>query len=153
MRLAIWRAVSRLGGTAEIEFSEEFGLSYVTLRDYAFTVTGGEVTGARRLEQGKNIRWEITVSPDSNEGVTITLPATTDCEADGAICTDDGRMLSERVELTVKGPPQEEPRAANSPATGAPTISGTGQVDETLTASTSGIADADGLDNAVFSYQ
>ena len=41
----------------------------------------------------------------------------------------------------------------NSPATGAPAISGTAQVGETLTADTSGIADADGLDNAVFAYQ
>ena len=43
--------------------------------------------------------------------------------------------------------------AANNPATGAPTISGTAQVGETLTASTSDIADEDGLDNASFSYQ
>ena len=41
----------------------------------------------------------------------------------------------------------------NSPATGAPTISGTSQVGERLTANTSGIADADGLANATFSYQ
>ena len=41
----------------------------------------------------------------------------------------------------------------SSPATGAPTISGTAQVGETLTADTSGIADADGLANATFSYQ
>ena len=43
--------------------------------------------------------------------------------------------------------------AQNTQATGAPTISGTAQVGETLTADTSGIADADGLTNAVFSYQ
>ena len=42
---------------------------------------------------------------------------------------------------------------ANTPATGAPTISGTAQVDETLTADTSGIADADGLDNVSYTYQ
>ena len=41
----------------------------------------------------------------------------------------------------------------NSPATGLPTISGTAQVDETLTAETSGIADADGLTNVSYSYQ
>ena len=41
----------------------------------------------------------------------------------------------------------------NSPATGAPTISGTVQVRETLTASTSGIADTDGLTNVSYSYQ
>ena len=41
----------------------------------------------------------------------------------------------------------------NSPATGAPTISGTAQVGETLTVDTSGIDDADGMSGAVFSYQ
>ena len=41
----------------------------------------------------------------------------------------------------------------NSPATGAPTIRGTVQIGETLTADTSGIADEDRLDNASFSYQ
>ena len=41
----------------------------------------------------------------------------------------------------------------NSLATGAPTISGTVQVGETLTASTSGIADTDRLTNVSYSYQ
>ena len=41
----------------------------------------------------------------------------------------------------------------DSPATGQPTISGTAQVGEMLTADTSGIADADGLDNGTYSYQ
>ncbi|MDE2684601.1 MAG: SwmB domain-containing protein [Chloroflexota bacterium] len=48
---------------------------------------------------------------------------------------------------------QQSPPAANSPATGAPAITGTARVGETLTADTSGIADADGLDDASFSYQ
>ena len=92
--------------TFELRFSEtpRRGFSYETLRDHALTVTGGEVVRARRLEPGKNVRWEITVRPDSNDAVTIVLPATEDCAADGAICTGDGRMLSERVELTVSGP-------------------------------------------------
>ena len=47
----------------------------------------------------------------------------------------------------------DTPSAPNSPATGAPAISGTAQVGETLTADVSGIADADGLDTATFSYQ
>ena len=41
----------------------------------------------------------------------------------------------------------------NSPATGAPAISGTAQAGETLTASTGGISDADGLSGATFSFQ
>ena len=75
---------------------------------------------------------------------------TTDCNEDGAICTEDGRKLSSRVELTVNGPEQQ---AVNIPATGAPTISGTAQVGGTLTADTSGIADDDGVDSVAFSYQ
>ena len=44
-------------------------------------------------------------------------------------------------------------RADNMPATGAPTISGTAQVGQALTADTTGISDADGLDNVSYSYQ
>ena len=43
--------------------------------------------------------------------------------------------------------------ASNAPATGAPTISGTAQVGETLTAGITGIADADGLSGETFTYQ
>ena len=92
--------------TFELRFSEtpRKGFSYKTMRDHAFTVTSGDVTKARRLEKGKNVRWEIHVTPDGNGPVTIVLPATTDCDADGAVCTDDGRMLSNRLEITVPGP-------------------------------------------------
>ena len=78
--------------------------SHETLRDHAFTVTDGEISEARRLEKFKNVRWEITVRPDSSGTVTIVLPATTDCTAEGAICTQDGRKLSNRLEITVQGP-------------------------------------------------
>ena len=90
-----------------IAFSEEFSLSYLTLRDdHVFTVEGGKVTGARRLVKGSNIGWEIVVKLDSNGDVTITLPVTEDCDAEGAICTEDGRMLSSPLEFTVSGPGQ-----------------------------------------------
>ena len=46
-----------------------------------------------------------------------------------------------------------QPTPSNSPASGAPTISGTVQVGETLTASTLGVADADGLKYVSYSYQ
>ena len=41
----------------------------------------------------------------------------------------------------------------NSPATGAPTISGTARVGEVLEVDTSGIADANGLSNVQYEYQ
>ena len=92
--------------TFELRFSEtpREGFSYKTLRDNAFTVTGGEVVKARRLEKGKNVRWEIHVTPDGDGTVTVVLPVTTDCAAEGAICTQDRRPLSNRLEITVPGP-------------------------------------------------
>ena len=90
--------------TFEIEFSEEFGLSYVTLKSHAFNVTGGSVERAQRTDKPSNIPWLITVKPQGTGDVTITLPITTDCGAEGAICTEDGRKLSNRLELTVSGP-------------------------------------------------
>ena len=92
--------------TFELRFSEEPQLSYRTLRDHAFTVAGGTVEKAERITQGSNIRWRITVRPDGDGQVTITLPATTDCDAEEAICTGDGRMLSNELALTVDGPGQ-----------------------------------------------
>ena len=100
--------------TFELRFSEEFELSYVTLRDHAFTVTGGTVTKARRLDRPSNIRWEITVVPASNADVSVVLPVTTDCDDQGAICTADGGMLSNRNELTVAGPSGQSPQIAGS---------------------------------------
>ena len=50
------------------------------------------------------MRWEIHIRPTYNADVTIVLPVTTDCSAQGAVCTEDGRMLSSRLELRVPGP-------------------------------------------------
>ena len=55
---------------------------------------------------------------------------------------EQGKMITVTVAVAAK---------PNTPATGAPTITGTAQVGQTLTAATSGISDADGL--GTFSYQ
>ena len=77
--------------------------------------------------------------------------------------TDEGKTIQVKVSFTddagnperVASQPTEtvSPDNTNTPATGAPTISGTARVGETLAADTSGIADQDGLTNATFSYQ
>ena len=133
--------------TFKIAFSEPISIGYVTLRDDSLDVTNGSATKAKRVN-GQSDLWEITVEPDSDADVTVVLPVTEDCAAQDAVCTRDGTKLSNRSELTVPGP-----AAANSPATGAPIISGTAEVGETLTVDTSGIDDADGMSGAVFSYQ
>ena len=90
--------------TFELRFSEEFAVGFATLRDDAFEETNGAVAKAQRLTPGSNIGWRITVTPDGNADVTVVLPATSDCGADGAICTAVGKPLSNRSEITVPGP-------------------------------------------------
>ena len=77
----------------------------------------------RTEDQGKSIKVRVSFTDSDGFAETLTSAAT-----------------------SVVEPP-------NSSPTGALTIIGTRSVGETLTADTSGIADANGLDNATFSYQ
>ena len=74
--------------------------------------------------------------PDDDEGKAITVRVS---------FTDDRgneeTLTSAATEAVAAAAPPP-----NTPATGAPTISGAAQVGETLTATSSGIADADGMD-------
>ena len=87
--------------TFGLTFSEEPALSYRTLRDDAFDVTGGTVRKAERQQQGSNQAWNITVEPSGNDTVAITLPETTDCGATGGSAPADGRPLSHSLSATV----------------------------------------------------
>ena len=78
------------------------------------------------------------------------------------VAADEGKTVKVQVSFTDDAGNEETLTSAatdavaslpNNPATGVPTITGVVQVGETLTAETISIADADGLDNAVFSYQ
>ena len=91
--------------TFDLRFSENLPLSYVTLRDHAFTVTDGNVRGARWLDAPSNIQWRITVKPSGNKDVRVQLPQTTDCNAEGAICTSNGRKLSTSLDFTAPWAP------------------------------------------------
>ena len=80
------------------------------------------------------------------------------------IDSDEGKTVKVEVSFTDNGGSDETLTSAatdvvaaapqpNGPATGAPAITGTARVGETLTADTSDISDPDGVENAVFAYQ
>ena len=93
--------------TLGLRFSEPIGIGYRTLRDESLVATGGAVTGARRVN-GQSDLWEIEVAPASDDDVTLALPATPDCTVANAVCTRDGKPLSQGIEATVAGPAQPE---------------------------------------------
>ena len=65
-------------------------------------VTGGSVTGARETTGGATPVWEVTVTPDGRDEVTVRLPVRA-CDEPHAVCLD-GAPLFEAVEATVPGP-------------------------------------------------
>ena len=108
------------------------GLSNVQYK-YQWLADDSDISGATNAtytlaagDEGKAIKVEVSFTDDAGNEETLTSAATDAVEA---------------------------APTPNSPATGAPTISGTAQVGETLTANTSGIADADGLGNVQYEYQ
>ena len=137
------------GFTFRIAFSEEVEITPEDMRDHALLVSGGTVTDAAGVDGRKDL-WELTVEPISTGTVSISVLQGLACTETGALCTADGRSLTSSLALRVAGP---QALPVNSPATGAPAISGTAQVGETLTADTSDIGDDDGLTNVAFSYQ
>ena len=94
----------------------------------------------------------VTVAAGSttSEAVTVTPTGTSDATVSVDSVTFQGGRRRNGIQT---GTGESLTIAVNSPATGAPTISGTPQVGHTLTAATSGIQDADGLTNVTYRYQ
>jgi len=67
-------------------------------------VSGGTLSRAVRVDRRADL-WALTLQPGSHEAVTVTLPATADCAAAGAVCTADGRSLASPFTVAVPGPP------------------------------------------------
>ena len=113
-----------IAGIADADGLDNVAFAYQWLADDADI--NGAIGAAYTLvaaEEGKAIKVEVSFTDDGGNAETLTSEGT------------------------------EAVAAANTPATGAPAISGTAQVGETLTANTSGIADADGLSNVQYEYQ
>ena len=132
--------------TFRLAFSEAVTTTPEALRDHVLEVTNATIEAVSRVDERSDL-WEVRLTPESDAMVTVFLSPAADCDAAGAVCTPDGRMLSHGVGRAIVAQPP------NSAATGAPAITGTAQVGQTLTADTSAIADEDGLTNVVYSYQ
>ena len=107
--------------TFRVAFSEDIGISYRSLREDAFAVTGGSVTRGRRVDDRRDL-FEMTVEPDGAGAVTIELPAGRECGVSGAICTkgENRRQLTNSPSATVARPPDEAPAGLTASFEGMP---------------------------------
>ena len=86
-----------------VAFSEGIRIGYRTFRDHSVAVKGGHVTKAKRVNRRRDL-WEITVEPDSYGDVTVMLVPGRECGTTGAVCTGDGRELSNGIKRVIQGP-------------------------------------------------
>ena len=97
------------GGEAfELKFrlsEEPRGISFRTVQNGLFTVSGGSITRAWRITAGENREWGLKVTPSGFGAVKLVVNATTDCGQAPGVCTDDGRMLAGGLAATIEGPP------------------------------------------------
>ena len=100
-----------------IAFSEPVDETSETLREHSIRVDGGEVSAVQPENDhtaagGRSVRnpaqneavWIVDIQPNTTEEMTIALDAGLPCEEAAAICTADGRTLSEGISTTVPGP-------------------------------------------------
>ena len=88
----------------DLTFSEGPDVGYRDVQK-AVKVSGGSINRANRKTKGSNVGWKLRVRPTGTDSLTITLPATTNCSARGAICTEDGRRLSNSPSAVVETTP------------------------------------------------
>ena len=79
--------------TFRMAFSEDVEITPEDMRDHAFVVSGGTVTGAERVDGLKSL-WELTLEPTGSGPVSILTPLERACTEAGALCTAAGTMLS-----------------------------------------------------------
>ena len=137
--------VPTISGTAEVGqtltadtsgIRDDDGLAGVSF-SYQWLADDADISGVTAStyllttsEMGKAIKVRVSFTDEGGNDEVLTSAAT------GAV-----------------SPAIQQQQSTNTPATGAPTISGTAQVGETLTADTSEISDDDGLDDVSYSYQ
>ena len=75
----------------DVRFSEGLGETANAPAAGSFAVTGGKVKQVRKVESGL---WRVRIAPKSWKDMTVTLAGGRACGAAGAVCTADGRALT-----------------------------------------------------------
>ena len=125
------------------DLAEELDVAYAVTATGDFGVTPGVGT-ATFPANSATVQVTVATTDDSTHEAhgSVTLTLTADTGADPAYLLGDPSTATAAVEDD-----------DDSPATGSVTVTGTATEGETLTADTSGLTDADGLDNAAYAYQ
>ena len=91
--------------TMRVRFSEALAAGSARGRvGRTLSATGGAVQRVRRVDQRRDL-FEIRIQPSGHGAVTVSLPSSASCDIPDALCTADGRPLSNALSVLVQGPP------------------------------------------------
>lgn len=138
--------------TLQVELEQRGGQIVLTVAEGApapitgrLSITGGSLDGTTvEIEPGADQSDPVGFTKSGGGDVIVSI-SSAGWDLSGGPYSIKGLEVSAGSSLTLQAP--------NGAATGAPTISGTAQVGETLEASISGIEDDEGLDKVEFTYQ
>ena len=140
-----------IGGTAQVEetlmadvtgIADEDGLDDATFAYQWVRSDGNDGTDEEDIQDATGSTYNLT-EDDVGKSIRVRVDFTDDAGHQESLTSQPVGPVDHQVSQ----------QRINSPPNGAPTISGTVQVEETLTADVTGIADEDGLDDATFAYQ
>ena len=145
-------------GCLDVPFAQCSSTAILSDDDFTHDSTDYTVYGLILQTDGSFSFAVDTIITTETAALTLVVGSTSLVLADATTTNNLDRIwASSGVSLTVGTAIDVKLTAAttttNTPATGAPTITGTAQVGQTLTASTTGIADADGLTSVSYAYQ
>ena len=109
----------------KLSFSEDIANRKDDIRGAVLSVVGGSISDVSQLHVRSHREWRVTIQPSGAEDVSITLQGGRECGTSGAVCTEDGRRLSQTITKTVAGP---EPPAITGQAHFGLGENGTGHV-------------------------
>ena len=85
----------------QLLFTEPVSTSYKILRDIAIQVENGSVKESKRVNK-RNDLWMITVEPEGDEDMVITLTASAGCGHAASVCSEGGKALANSPTILVR---------------------------------------------------
>ncbi len=91
--------------SVQLQFNDPISISFSTLQTKSLSAGNGSVSAVRRVD-GRNDLWEVDITPNRYQDVTVALSADEGCGGDNAVCTSDARALTNSPSFRVRSRPE-----------------------------------------------
>ncbi len=86
-----------------LRFGEDVDTDAAALSDSVIVAAGGTITAVESAA-GSTRNWTVTIQPDGDSDVAVSVGSSLSCADAAAVCTADGRTLAADISVKVAGP-------------------------------------------------